>query len=661
MEELKRLCESFTHMSEIPTAIVDLKGNVIIATGWQPICTQFHRINDQTKKLCIESDTVLASQLRQGEKYIVYSCKNGLVDIAVPIIVGEIHVGNFFTGQFFTEKPDIDFFRKQAHTHNFNESDYLSALEKTPIFDDQQVKRTIAFLAQLTETIGNIGLKNLQSKEQARQLEMEKSFLKEIHDEHSALIEKYKIQNEKLAESNQFNIQIIQSAQEGILVHDKDLRYQVLNPFMERFIGLSESQVIGKHPAELFPFLEKEGVIENLKKALNGETITSDDFPFYIPESQVNGWASETTAPLRNAKGEIIGVIGVVRDITKRKQIEESLRETNEYLENLFNYANAPIVVWDTNLEITHFNPAFERLSGYLASEVKSKKIDLLFPADKIDYSLNLIKKTSVGEQWETVEIEILRKDSNIRTVLWNSANVLDNKGERIIATIAQGQDITERKHAEEEIKSLLTEKEVILREVHHRIKNNMSNIKALLSLQAGSLHDQNAILALNEAGNRVQSMMLLYDKLYRSVDFQNIFIGNYLPYLVDEILVNFPYHKNVKIEKKIDNFILDAKRLQILGIIINELLTNIMKYAFEDREEGVILIEVYLESIVTNADNTVNVVIQDNGRTMPETIDFEHSTGFGLSLINLLTKQIKGSIVIERENGTKIKLKFKK
>ena len=148
----------------------------------------------------------------------------------------------------------------------------------------------------------------------------------------------------------------------------------------------------------------------------------------------------------------ITGIRSCIIDITKRKNAEIALQETNEYLEKLFNHANAPIIVWNNNLEITRFNQAFEKLSGYNSNEVITKKIDILFPKNKIEYSLELIEKTSEGEKWETVEIEILRKDNEIRTVLWNSANILDSKNEKIVATIAQGQDITERKVAENEL-----------------------------------------------------------------------------------------------------------------------------------------------------------------------------------------------------------------
>jgi len=156
---------------------------------------------------------------------------------------------------------------------------------------------------------------------------------------------------------------------------------------------------------------------------------------------------------LKDENENINGVLASAHDITENKHAEELLHETNEYLENLFNNANAPIVVWDTSLLITRFNLAFKELTGYEANELRNIKITLLFSEDKVTDSLDKINEITSGEKWETVEIEILRKDKEVRTVLWNFANIYDKEGKEITATIGQGQDITERKLAEYEIR----------------------------------------------------------------------------------------------------------------------------------------------------------------------------------------------------------------
>ncbi len=171
IEELRDLCEGFTTLTGAVTAVLDIEGNILIATGWQHICTHFHRMQPWTAARCRESDTVLASALRHGDAYNVYKCKNGLVDVAVPIMIGGEHVANFFTGQFFFESPDRDFFIRQAKEFGFGEQTYLAALEKVPIFSEARVHEMMGFLTRLAQIMGEMGLAKLRLEEANAALE----------------------------------------------------------------------------------------------------------------------------------------------------------------------------------------------------------------------------------------------------------------------------------------------------------------------------------------------------------------------------------------------------------------------------------------------------------------------------------------------------------
>ena len=138
------------------------------------------------------------------------------------------------------------------------------------------------------------------------------------------------------------------------------------------------------------------------------------------------------------------------QDVREFKRTEGNLRETHDYLENLFNYANAPIIVWNPESRIVRFNHAFEHLTGYKDEEVIGKKLNMLFPKANRDETLNKISRTLSGEYWESVEIAILCKDGDTKIALWNSANIYAEDGKTLLTTIAQGQDITKRKRAEE-------------------------------------------------------------------------------------------------------------------------------------------------------------------------------------------------------------------
>jgi two-component system sensor histidine kinase/response regulator len=168
---------------------------------------------------------------------------------------------------------------------------------------------------------------------------------------------------------------------------------------------------------------------------------------------------------IRDQAGQAMFLIGTAQDITERKQTEASLREANEYLENLFNYANAPIIVWDPQFKITRFNHAFEKITGRTAADVLGKPLEILFPQSEVNSSMQLIHNTQSGERWEIVEINIQHQDGSIRTVLWNSATLFSGDGISPLATIAQGQDISRRLQAESDLRQHRDHLEELVRE----------------------------------------------------------------------------------------------------------------------------------------------------------------------------------------------------
>ncbi len=244
---------------------------------------------------------------------------------------------------------------------------------------------------------------------------------------------------------------IVETAKEGIWIVDADRRTTYVNNRMAEMLGYRPDEMLGKSGLD---FLDEEGRSlsdRNIEKRKLGigeayelKLIRKDGLPL---------WTIVNAVPLFDKNGKFTGTMSMLTDITERKKVDDALRETTEYLENLFNYANAPIICWDTESKITRFNHAFERLTDYKAEEVIGKDLSILFPADSKEESLGKIKQTLSGEYWEVVEIPILRKDGEVRIALWNSANLFAEDGKTIIATIAQGQDITERKKAEEALR----------------------------------------------------------------------------------------------------------------------------------------------------------------------------------------------------------------
>ncbi len=351
----------------------------------------------------------------------------------------------------------------------------------------------------------------------------------------------------------------------------------------------------------------------------------------------------------------IQGFLGNYRDISVRKQAEQLLRESELRYKALHNASFSGIAIHEHGI-ILDCNQRLSEITGYSMDELIGMDGLRLFPEgdrqrvrDKIRGGTELpYGAVGIRKNGEEYAVNIRGRNMpyhgrQVRVVEFRDLS--DVQKEQML-----------RRKGERKIRDLLAEKEILLKEVHHRIKNNMYQVYSLLLLQADSVAEQSARQALEEAAQRVQSMMLLYSKIYQSSDFTELPVQEYLTLLIDEILVNFSGSHAIAIEKQIEEFTLDTKQVQALGIIINELLTNSMKHAFVGRSSGKI------EIFAGMQDSTVVLKIQDTGVGVPRGFQLETRTGFGLMVVQDLVKQLRGEIRITREkNGTLCALQFKR
>ena len=162
---LRELLDALDEIHSMPSGIIDTEGNVLIATAWQDICTKFHRVNPDTEKMCIESDTHIQAELDNNMPHIIYRCPMGLVDAATPIILDGKHLGNVFTGQLFLEPPDEAYFIEQARQFGFDECDYLEAMRKVPLFSEERLHKNLFFIHSLAQMLAEHGLQHIRQHE----------------------------------------------------------------------------------------------------------------------------------------------------------------------------------------------------------------------------------------------------------------------------------------------------------------------------------------------------------------------------------------------------------------------------------------------------------------------------------------------------------------
>jgi PAS domain S-box-containing protein len=255
-----------------------------------------------------------------------------------------------------------------------------------------------------------------------------------------------------------------------------DFVFLEVNEAFSKITGIRKEDAIGKRAIEVLPGIENDpsdwiGIYGRV-------AISREPLRFESYSTPLKKWFEVSAYSPR--KGYFVTLF---EDTTERRAVEERLHEAKDFLENLIDYANAPIIVWDPDLRITRFNHAFEHLTGYQSSQVIGKRLELLFPEDSRAGSMAQIDRTSLGEHWESVEIPIKRVDGTTRTVLWNSATLFAPGTTQVIATIAQGQDITERKLAEENLKRSNAELQQFAYVASHDLQEPLRMVVNYLSL----------------------------------------------------------------------------------------------------------------------------------------------------------------------------------
>ncbi|MBF0495241.1 MAG: PAS domain S-box protein [Deltaproteobacteria bacterium] len=329
-----------------------------------------------------------------------------------------------------------------------------------------------------------------------------------------------------------------------------------------------------------------------------------------------------------------------------RKDIEESERKYRAYI----NESPTAIFVATGDGRFLEVNQAACRLTGYSTEELLRMTILDLLASGKGDLVQSRFKDIQRNRRIMD-EVELRRRDGGSIYVILNAASLSNDR------YIAFCQDITERKRAEEIIKASLKEKEVMLREIHHRVKNNLQIIIGLLNLQGEYSKDAHVASLLGECRNRIKTMASVHEKLYRAHNLAGIDLSDYIDGLIGTAFISYgTIAGKVRIEMKIEDISLGIDTAVPFGLILNELISNCLKHAFPGTRKGTISISLR----VINADQ-LELVVADDGVGLPAGLDLNRTSSLGWELITGLTRQIKGKLEVLKDTGMAVRITFNK
>jgi PAS domain S-box-containing protein len=342
-------------------------------------------------------------------------------------------------------------------------------------------------------------------------------------------------------------------------------------------------------------------------------------------------------------------MFGLVHDISDRLRAEQALRDSEAKYRVLFeNEVYAVSIVELGTLRILDANDTFLRLYGYSREELNGGLSVMDISAEPLDTSSQVAKMGSTGAAF--IPLRLHRKKDGTVFPVELVAGTFTWQGRQVMFSLIH--DISVRRQAELQVERLLKEKELLLREVHHRIKNNMFTISSLLRLQSNRMSDPAAIQALEEASSRVKSMMTIYEMLYRASDLERVRLHTYLDILLDGLSLSLGTPVlQVDLVKDLEDADAPVGLCFPLGLVVNELVTNAYKYAFAGRSRGQVRVS------LRRRGESLDLSVADDGVGLPPDLDPRSSESFGMGLVRILAQQMQADLRIERQEGTTFRL----
>ncbi len=456
-----------------------------------------------------------------------------------------------------------------------------------------------------------------------------------------------------LRESEDKYRRLTESVPAAIFIYS-DNRFIYGNEYSVKITGYSVEEMIGKHFWELVHPDQRDDVIKMGAERLKGKVVQTRYDIKIIDKSGCEKWL-DYSGTLINYLGKP-AVLGIAYDISEHKKTREALIESELKYRTLVENMSEVILYVDNSDRILFANDNVTEMFGYDKAELAGHFAgELLVDGEYRNIMNDRIKLRRHGFT-DRFEVKMRKKSGESLWVEISSAPLKDNSG-KLIGSIGIYSDISERKTYENTIESSLQQKDLLLKEIHHRVKNNLQIISSLIKLQSSHVKDKEIHSLFAESQNRIKTMALIHEKLYRSKDISVIEFYDYIKNLVDSLYASYgisPDRVKAKIEFR--SIYLDIDTAIPCGLIINELVSNCLKYAFPNLMKGNIFID-----LTEQNDIEYKMIIKDNGAGIPENIDFNNSASLGLKLVKILSEQLGGNVELIRENGTEFRILFKK
>lgn len=357
---------------------------------------------------------------------------------------------------------------------------------------------------------------------------------------------------------------------------------------------------------------------------------------------------AQRTAQLEKANEEL------TNEIIEKTKVQSALEESEIRYRTLFD--RNPYPMWVYECETFHFltvNDVAIKNYGYSRDEFLSKTIQDIHPEDEIPSTLEYLSTPHPTIHHAGTWRHIKKDGTMIDVEIISHSIIFGGKEARLVLAL----DVTERTKAEKQLQDSLAEKEIMIKEIHHRVKNNLQIISSLLTLQAEYIKDASARGYFNDSQNRVKSMAIIHEKLYQTRDFAKIDIKDYVSNLTLSLFKAYNINTNlVDVDVDISNISLDVDTAIPCGLIINELVSNSLKYAFSDGRKGKMTI-----SLLPVGEDKLQLIVSDNGLGLPEDLETKEVQSLGLTLVHILAKQLNGNVEVISKNGATFIVTFLK